>query len=677
MRLRSITFSNFRCFYGEQEIEFGINEDDYLTIIHAENGAGKTSLLNAILWTFYNTTTGKFGQPDKIVNQEAISNGKTVAWVEVKFEHLQSTYLARRSFRHGLKTQDETNSFRVTKISSDGHSVPEPFPKTFIESVIPPEIAKYFFFDGEHAESFVGAQNKKEVGAAVRNILGCGVLETAIEDLKDLESKADRELRAAARLSGLQDTVEVIEKLEIEIQKKKEAVKSAERMIIDEDSRLVDLKTFLKESSASRELQRQLERAQSGLLKAQKDKAESENKFIKWTDRNALPLVSEALLSKVDAVLKSNKQSNRIPEKYARPVIEELLQLGKCICGTNLEPGSLERKAVEELVSSSADEEHIERWGRVQASLVNLQRQKPNSIRQFKDAIEQRERAVDAIASYEQSIGSLDNNFKKIDDEEVQQVRKKIDSITAELTTLRTRTVRTNMAIEEDERDLANKKKNLDSQQKQQANLQALRVRHDLIQKARIKLEERLDNHVQAARGKISSDVNQMLRRIAHQPMKIVLSEDFNLNVIFEGNANLAPSTGEGQLVGLLFTAALISFSKLRANTTGEELVPGTVAPLFLDAPFGQLDTTYQEKIAEVLPELADQLCLMLSSSQCSPAVLDKLRPFGGRQYVLIRHNKTDAPEEIEDRSISLNGRKYEQTLWGQDISGSTLELVV
>jgi len=233
------------------------------------------------------------------------------------------------------------------------------------------------------------------------------------------------------------------------------------------------------------------------------------------------------------------------------------------------------------------------------------------------------------------------------------------------------------MAIEEDERDLANKKKNLDSQQKQQANLQALRVRHDLIQKARIKLEERLDNHVQAARGKISSDVNQMLRRIAHQPMKIVLSEDFNLNVIFEGNANLAPSTGEGQLVGLLFTAALISFSKLRANTTGEELVPGTVAPLFLDAPFGQLDTTYQEKIAEVLPELADQLCLMLSSSQCSPAVLDKLRPFGGRQYVLIRHNKTDAPEEIEDRSISLNGRKYEQTLWGQDISGSTLELVV
>ena len=676
MRLRSIAFSNFRCFFGEQEIEFGINEDDYLTIIHAENGAGKTSLLNAILWTFYNTTTGKFGEPEKIVNQEAISAGTTRAWVEVKFEHLNATYIARRNFQHGIAQQDEINNFKVMKIDADGHSVPEEFPKTFIESVIPPEIAKYFFFDGEHAESFVGAQNKKEVGVAVKNILGCGVLETAISDLQEVRSKVDKEVRAAAKQAGLQDNVEAIEKIENDIKKKEADVKSAEQTVEDQDKHLADLKAFLRDSSASRELQNQLERSQAGLRKSQKDKTESENKFIRWADRNALPLVSDILLKNVSEILQQNKQSNRIPEKYVKPVIEELLQTEKCICGTDLKKGSTEREAVELLVSDSADEEHIERWGRLQASSMNLQRQKANSIQQFANAIALRESAIDSIARYEQTIASIDKNFTRIDDAEVQKIRSKVEEITAELNTLRRGIARTNLEIEEAKREVESKRKHLLVQQKQLQNMKVLNIRQELINTALSKLETRLNEHVQAARNKITTDVNKLLQRIAHQPMKIKLSEDFNLSVIFEGNASLAPSTGEGQLVGLLFTAALISFSKMRANTSGEELVPGTVAPLFLDAPFGQLDTTYQEKIAEVLPELADQLCLMLSSSQCSPAVLDKLQPFGGRQYVLVRHNRAEVPHDFEERNISLKGRKYEQTLWGQETSGSTLELV-
>jgi DNA sulfur modification protein DndD len=60
--------------------------------------------------------------------------------------------------------------------------------------VIPPEMAKYFFFDGEAAESFAAARNFKEIGNSIRSILGCFLADTAIADLKDICKHVDREI---------------------------------------------------------------------------------------------------------------------------------------------------------------------------------------------------------------------------------------------------------------------------------------------------------------------------------------------------------------------------------------------------------------------------------------------------------------------------------------------------
>ena len=50
MFLDYIEISNFRPFYGTQRINFGYNEDQNLTVILADNGSGKTSLVNALTW---------------------------------------------------------------------------------------------------------------------------------------------------------------------------------------------------------------------------------------------------------------------------------------------------------------------------------------------------------------------------------------------------------------------------------------------------------------------------------------------------------------------------------------------------------------------------------------------------------------------------------------------------
>ena len=53
MFLDYIEITNFRPYYGTQRINFGYNDDENLTVIIANNGSGKTSLVNALTWCLY------------------------------------------------------------------------------------------------------------------------------------------------------------------------------------------------------------------------------------------------------------------------------------------------------------------------------------------------------------------------------------------------------------------------------------------------------------------------------------------------------------------------------------------------------------------------------------------------------------------------------------------------
>ena len=52
MWIEQISLKDFRCFFGEHAIEFSQDPTKNVTLIHAENGVGKTTLLNALLWCF-------------------------------------------------------------------------------------------------------------------------------------------------------------------------------------------------------------------------------------------------------------------------------------------------------------------------------------------------------------------------------------------------------------------------------------------------------------------------------------------------------------------------------------------------------------------------------------------------------------------------------------------------
>ena len=86
MKIEKIKIKNFRQFYGDNELSFSLDDGRNITLIHGENGVGKTALLNAIKWAFFETMTSNFRSPKNLVNNTAKKNGINKCRVEIFFQ---------------------------------------------------------------------------------------------------------------------------------------------------------------------------------------------------------------------------------------------------------------------------------------------------------------------------------------------------------------------------------------------------------------------------------------------------------------------------------------------------------------------------------------------------------------------------------------------------------------
>ena len=75
MKIEKIELSNFRQFYGTQELTFSSEKNTNVSVIHGENGHGKTAILNAFKWCLFEQTTDDFKQPKELLNYQAKEEG--------------------------------------------------------------------------------------------------------------------------------------------------------------------------------------------------------------------------------------------------------------------------------------------------------------------------------------------------------------------------------------------------------------------------------------------------------------------------------------------------------------------------------------------------------------------------------------------------------------------------
>ena len=672
MILERIVLNNFRCFYGECEIFFATDAEKNVTLIHAENGVGKTTLLNALLWCFYRKTTRRFERKDDIVNHQAVSEGVNIASVEVYFKHHGEEYVAKRHFnKNDLSTQ---NTLKVAGIQY-GNQVPQTHtaPETFINSVIPKDMAGHFLFDGEHAEAISGEENRHDVGNAVRDILGCTLATKAVHDLEN----AYKTYRSQASSSSSGTEIISLQKKEESFSQQIEVAHSTigelEKEFVVIKTQVSDINTELRNTAAVKETQIRKEALEHALKRAQKRSAQARHEMLSWLGDNGRFLVAKKITEETFACLDEETTKGKIPAPYNEDFVTSLLEKEICICGKPLEKGSEGAALVAELLNTASSKVLQDRIIKVRARLRGLRESRKQAPKRLINAHTTCSREESEISKLEGQIDECRTTIKNVNFEEIRAKVKKLDSLQE-----REREINQNIGglkqnilrTEREQNDISRK---IDGIVTKDAQAKKYVLRRDLASALKERLKSRLSEEEKSAKVVIRNIISKIISATTRKDFRVHMDDNFTVTLRNSEGITMAKSGGENQLLGLVFTAALCSFAKLRKNASGDFLLPGTEAPLVLDAPFGQLDDIYAVATAEFIPEMATQVILMVSKKQGSKDVLSKLRYRIGVENCIIRHNRAERGEKARE-NIDIGSERIETTIYESSFDGSVVK---
>ena len=191
MLLKSIKLENFRQFRNES-IDFAQGENGKnVTIIIGENGTGKTTFAQAFFWCMYGET--EFSDKvilNKIVASEMTPGKEEKVRVVLELHHGAVDYrLIREQTYHkdySNNVKGDNTVFDIEKKDASGNTsfVKKSQCELEVKSILPKELSRYFFFDGERIEKMSKdiSTGKKatDFAEAVKGLLGLNAMISAI-----------------------------------------------------------------------------------------------------------------------------------------------------------------------------------------------------------------------------------------------------------------------------------------------------------------------------------------------------------------------------------------------------------------------------------------------------------------------------------------------------------------
>lgn len=191
MLLKSIKLENFRQFRNES-IDFAQGEGGKnVTIIIGENGTGKTTFAQAFFWCLYGET--EFSDKiilNKMVATEMTPGSEEKVRVTLALRHGEVDYtlireqVYRKDYSNNVKGDNTVFDIAVKDASGNTSYVKKSQCEAEVKSILPKELSRYFFFDGERIEKMSKdiSTGKKatDFAEAVKGLLGLNAMISAI-----------------------------------------------------------------------------------------------------------------------------------------------------------------------------------------------------------------------------------------------------------------------------------------------------------------------------------------------------------------------------------------------------------------------------------------------------------------------------------------------------------------
>ena len=654
MKLVYLQLCNFRQFYSKTpQIAFASGERN-TTVIYGNNGAGKTTILNAFTWVLYERFTAAFASPQLLVNQRAIAESNleqaVECWVELQFEHDRKLYqIKRKCFAN--KVSETEVKYSPTKLfmlvaGDDGRWYPPlEAAEDIIERILPASLHQYFFFDGERIDSFFRHNQEHNIAEDTKELLGVKILDRAIEHLK----KAKRSLQEELQELGDARTKELLSR-QIKLEQEQESLAKEIEENIAKVKQLEQYKSNLSRQLLDVSGADKIQQLKAKLVEQQKnlkkDLIHSKIKLKKILSQGSHVVFLDSISDRFLTLLQNLRYQGQLSSGVKQEFVQQLLDRQSCICGATLFPETTAYNNVKYWLKKVELKNIEESAIRLETQVNKIEPQ----VNGFWQQLDQQQGIIShqylELNRLESEINTANKQLQTYPNRNIQQLQQQIEQIETKIKSLildqginqqqqSDRAEQLHRLIKqiaqhkltEDKQQIA--KKRIDAAQESVIRLD--KVRHLLEQQFRIALEQK---------------VQQIFSFISFTPYIPKLSPNYELTLVknIAGvEVPVAASTGENQILSLSFIGGIID--RVRQWSRRNTLVgyDSSTFPIVMDSPFGSLDQIYRQQVAKAIPELANQLIIFATKTQWRGEVQTETQSRIGREYVLTYYSpKTD-----------------------------------
>lgn len=639
-------------YLGRMDLEFPQDEQRNVMIVLGDNMRGKTSIMNAIRWAFYNEALGRRLQPiptQELVNKEASRIDDWRIEVHVKFDANEHTYdlrrVADRKMSVGRPSKPEHFTGEVY-LSRDGDIVRGDQVDFEIARIAPKQISRFFLFDGELLQEYEtllieGSQQGQKIKAKIEQVLGLPSLVKGRDDIKIILKKAQRrQARDIQQVEGLEREAQV------------QAGLLERRDAIDRD--LEDLRGRLAKTCHSREaLADEIEESQelssaAAVLKAKRDEREFLRDQRKKEEDERRNVISEAWRDLFDVqieirrkqlndrrilLLKSSKQRGDLEARASD--LGELLKTHQCpTCNQPVDMAGRKIVAKElgkiQGILESRDDRGTE------ANDISEQLSALSKIR----SINARDRIFDAekiVQQYEVRLTRLDGEIDTLNEDLADFDSVEIARKRGQHDTMKEEEGRLGNEIEsvEDKRrslvnELAMSQAKIEGQTRERAQKSTIKV--SICGNLEKVFSQSIDDLREGLRERVGRRANEAFKRMTTQSgyQGLKINENYGLQIIdASGDPVVTRSAGAEQVVALSLIDGL--------NRTGR-----SAGPVIMDTPFGRLDLGHRGNILGYFPSVTSQLILLVHSGELQmDRDLDAISERIGLAYRIVEVSST------------------------------------
>ena len=603
MFLDFIEITNFRPFYGTQRINFGYNDEENLTIILANNGSGKTSLVNAFTWCLYgdelhdvrDKSEPRYNLRAAAEAEEEVSTGAEVL-VSVKirfyyFEEDEGGDLIKKYFivsrelpfqKWGTgEWQSPYDSYLIVEetdkeIKEDDLAIYE------IETKIPRDMFQYFFFNGATLANYFEDESDLSLKNSIEEISQIDLINDVYDHLSGTYTTLNNRYRDKKPKGQKNYNKLIEEKIKEKAQKEKQ---------ISENHDLIDI--AINNITHYSDLLEKVDSDYAKELNGKRNTLESELETVKNNIKNdtkeyeSLILELFPLTVLFDELTKSieiadeAREKKTAPPEIERDLLNDILEDGYCICGTKLADHP---ECVDELkkrlrgTSGVKVETFYKDYYDIKDVIKRLKDlPKIETLRDAVNTAKARKIVLDT------QIESISKELASFDLEEVEQYEKHLQKNKQERDRLRNENINLSSKVSSLENEINKLKDERDRAEVLDGELIVLNNKIKFCEQAMGTITD-LKNNVQShIREKVNDKIRDQFIGIDWQYGKytdVTIEENYKIKITKSTGRDVTPgdlSDGEESLLALSFMMALHSLS-------------GFEIPLIIDAPLEKLD---------------------------------------------------------------------------------------